>query len=94
MTPVGKKPKELLRPEDEDEPPGTPLFRFPDENTWQEIVPRYERKKANKAKKPPATVTKTQTTVQKQGSNNKLRRPRAEAVLIKPAESKTYANVL
>ena len=33
MTPVGKKPKELLRPEDEHEPPGIPLFRFPDENT-------------------------------------------------------------
>ena len=89
-----RKPKELLRPEDEDEPPGTPLFRFPDENTWQEVVPRKERKKANKAKKPPASVTKTQTTVQKQGSNNKLRRSRSEAVLIKPAEDKTYANML
>ena len=39
-------------------------------------------------------MTKTQITVQKQGSNNKPRRPHAEAVLIKPAEGKMYANVL
>ena len=47
MTPAGKKPKELLRPKVEEKPPGTPLFRFPDDNTWQEIVPSStkERKK-------------------------------------------------
>ena len=94
MTPAGKKLKERARRDEAEDPPGTPVFRFPDENTWQDVLPWREKKKVNKAKKPPATVAKTQTTVQKQGSNNKLRWPRAETVLVKPAEGKTYANVL
>ena len=32
--------------------------------------------------------------MEKQGSTNKLRRPRTEAVLVIPAEGKTYADVL
>ena len=38
-------------------------------------------------------VTKTKTT-EKQGSTNKPSRPRPDAVLVKPAEGKSYADVL
>ena len=93
MTPAGKKLKELARQEEVKDPPGTPLFRFPDENTWQVVLPRKIKKKGDKGEKTPGSVTKSKTT-EKQGSTNKLRRPRAKAVLVKPAEGKSYADVL
>ena len=52
MTPNGKKLKEFARRNEEEDPPGTPLFRFPDENTWQVVLPRKEKKKGDKGKKP------------------------------------------
>ena len=43
MTPAGKKLKELARRDEEEDPLGTPLFRFPDENTGQVVL--YQGKK-------------------------------------------------
>ena len=91
MTPAGKKSKQLQ--DKEENSPGTPLFRFPNENTWNTIPPRKEKKKTNRGPKPPDTMTKIPAT-EKRSSSNKPRRPRTEAVLVKPAEGKSYADVL
>ena len=93
MTPTGKKHKDVARQDKEGDLPTTPLFHFPDDNNWQVVAPKNEKKKGNKGPKPLATVSKTQT-IEKQGTTNKPRWPRTEAVLVKPAEGKTYADVL
>ena len=89
MTPAGQKSKQLQ--DKEENPPGTPLFRIPDENTWNTVPPRKEKKKINRG--PPGTMTKTPAT-EKRSSCNKSRRQRTEVVLVKPAEGKSYADVL
>ena len=91
MTPAGKKSKQLQG--NEENPAGTPLFRFPDENTWNTVPPRKEKKKTNRGPIPPGTMTKTPDT-EKRSSSNKPRRQRTEAVPVKPAEGKSYADVL
>ena len=91
MTPDGKKSKQLQ--DKEVNPPETPLFRFPDENTWDTVPPRKEKKKTNRGPIPPGTMTKTPAT-EKRSSSNKPRPQRTETVLVKPAEGKSYADVL
>ena len=91
MIPAGKKSKQLQ--DKEENPPGTPLFRFPDDNIWNTVPPRKENKKTNIGPIPPGTMTKTPAT-EKRYSSNKSRRQRTEAVLVKPVEGKSYADVL
>ena len=48
MTPAGKMPKDVARQDKEGDLPTTPLFHFPDDNTWQVVPPKKEKKKGNK----------------------------------------------
>ena len=72
MTPAGKKHKDVARQHKEGGLPTTPLFHFPDDNTWQVVPPKKEKKKGNKGSKPLVTMSKTQTK-EKQGTTNKPR---------------------
>ena len=59
MTPAGKKHKDVARQDKEGDLLTTPLFQFPDDNTWQ-VVPRKKgKKKENKGPKPLGTMSKT-----------------------------------
>ena len=69
MTPAGKKHKDIARQDKEGDLFTTPLFHFPDDNTWQVVPPKKEKKKGNKGPKPLATVSKIQTKEKKDTTN-------------------------